>query len=357
MVDKKGSVAASPLPSGLNDATASLIESADRVDGSVILFDAQDNIVWVNERQRALMPCTDYVGQTYSTLFWSALDKGLVGNPVAVKRPNEWLEFAVLERASNKLMQSINRYAWGDMALTHRRFDDGSSLQIRFPTDGIDAASPERLLMAAVEARREVAALRHALDGLEIGIGIIDYCGLQIYANAALQSLMAQDLGLMLGVGGKVEPMHPGDYSHWSAGITMAAAGSSAVMLVPGSDAPPMLALSMFPGANPGTILLLAAPLRPSLSHTIADGLSEAFGITEDEAEIVAKLATGRNLQQIASDHRGEENGNVTSPFLHVAGVRQALRRHNLTADNHAQIAAMVLQIAAITRAPMARTF
>lgn len=352
MVDNKGSVVASPLPSGVSDATASLIESADRVDGSVILFDAQDNIVWVNERQRALMPCTDYVGETYSSLFWRALDKGLVGNPVAVSRPQMWLEFMILERASKRLGQSINRYAWGDMALTHRRFDDGSSIQIRFPTNGAEAENPERLLLEAVEARREAASLRHALDNLDIGVAMTDERGRLHHANASMHRILSQDLGLALSDARLIEPLHPADYHVWQSALALAASGyaPTVLMLPGGDDEPPLLAVSVVPGTHPRTVALLASPLRAGFGRSHVGGLSEAFAIPVEDSDILAKLASGQTLQEIAAQRRKETGGKVIAPFLPAAGVRRALRRHHLTTDNHAEIAAPVLRVTTITR-------
>lgn len=357
MVDNKSSAAASPLPSGLSDATASLIESANRVDGSVILFDAQDNIIWVNERQRTLMPCTDYVGETYSSLFWRALDKGLVGNPVAVSRPQMWLEFMILERASKRLGQSINHYAWGDMALTHRRFDDGSSIQIRFPTHGVDADSPERLLLDAVEARREAASLRHALDNLDVAVAIVDDQGRSIHTNECMRRLLSQDLGLQFTDGGRLEPLHPVDYHLWQSALALAAFGrESSVLMMPGEDdEPPLLAVTIAPGAHPRTAIVLAASLRAGFAPSHIDGLAEAFDVEPDDAQIMAKLAAGHTLQEIAAQRPSRTDGNVVSPFLNVAGVRRALRRHHLTPESQAHVAALVLKVASITRMPLAR--
>lgn len=354
MVDNKGSVAASPLPSGISDATASLIESAGRVDGSVILFDAQDNIVWVNERQRALMPCTDYIGQTYSSLFWRALEKGMVGNPVAKERPQLWLEFTNLERATKRLAQSVNRYAWGDMAVTHRRFDDGSSVQIRFPTNGADADSPERLLLNAAEARYEALALRHALDNLDLGVAIVDEIGRPLHINAALRTMIGQNLGLDVTDRDQLKPLHPVDHDLWQSALALAGADyAPTLMMVPGADEPPLLALSIFRGVHPGTIVVLAARLRPDFSDRDANNLAEAFGMPKDQAKVMTSLANGQTLQEIAAQHRLVTTGNVVSPFFNPAGVRQILRRHQINGDNQAQIATLVLNVSAITRYPM----
>ncbi len=356
MVDNKGSVVASPLPSGVSDATASLIISADRVAGSVILFDAQDNIVWVNERQRALMPCTDYVGQTYSSLFWRALEKGMVGNPVAKDRPQLWLEFTNLERATKRLAQSVNRYAWGDMAVTHRRFDDGSSLQIRFPTNGADADSPERLLLNAAEARHEATVLRHALDNLDIGVAVVDQRCRPLHTNAALKQIISENLGLELNDRGQITPLHPADHQLWHSAVIMSAAGyAPTLMMIPSADEPPLLALSIFPGAHAGTIVLLAARLRSKFTDYDVSNISTAFGMPNDQAEVMARLANGQTLQEIASSHQAEVSGNVVSPFFNISGLRHALRRHQVAADNQARIAALVLNVAAITRYPMAQ--
>jgi len=346
-----------PLPSDISDTAASLIDSAERVEGAVILFDAADNIVWVNERQRALMPCTDYVGQTYSSLFWSALDRGMVGNPVAVSKPHMWLEFSRLERSSKRLAQSINRYAWGDMALTHRRFDDGSSLQIRFATSGADADSPERLLLDAVAARREAAALRHALDNLDVGVAILDADGGPVHVNAAFRHLLAQDLGLALTHRGRVDPVHPEDYQVWQSAIAMARSGyGHSTLMMPAGDEAPLLAVTVMPGVQKESILVLATSLRGTFGAGHLAGLSDAFGIGEDDAEVIAHIANGLSLREIAARHRKENDGNVVSPFQHVAGIRHALRRHHLTVDNQAQIVALVQKIASITRIPLTRS-
>ncbi len=345
------------LPSGISDTAASLIDSAERVEGAVILFDAADNIIWVNERQRALMPCSDYVGQTYSSLFWSALDRGMVGNPAAISRPHMWLEFSTLERSSKRLAQSINRYAWGDMALTHRRFDDGSSLQIRFATSGVDAESPERLLLEAVAARRDVAALRQALDNLDIGVAILDAGGGLAHANAAFQHLLAQDLGLGRTDRGRIEPVHPEDYRLWQSAIAMARSGyGHSTLMMPADDEPPLLAVTVLPGVHKDSTLVLATALRGTFGQAHLAGLSEAFGVGEDDAQVMAHLANGLNLRDIAARRRPEDEGNVISPFQHVAGIRHALRRHHLSVDNQAQVVALIQRIASITRIPLTRT-
>ncbi len=346
-----------PLPPDISDTAASLVDSAERVEGAVILFDAADNIVWVNERQRALMPCTDYVGQTYSSLFWSALDRGMVGNPVAASKPHMWLEFSRLERSSKRLAQSINRYAWGDMALTHRRFDDGSSLQIRFATSGADADSPERLLLDAVAARREAAALRQALDNLDVGVAILDADGGPVHVNAAFRHLLALDLGLALTDRGRVDPIHPEDYRVWQSAIAMARSGyGHSTLMMPAGDEAPLLAVTIMPGVQQESILVLATSLRGTFGASHLAGLSEALGIGEDDAQVIAHIANGLSLREIAARHRKENDGNVVSPFQHVAGIRQALRRHHLTVDNQAQIVALIQRIASITRIPLTRT-
>jgi hypothetical protein len=278
----------------------------------------------------------------------------MVGNPVAKDRPQLWLEFTNLERATKRLAQSVNHYAWGDMAVTHRRFEDGSSLQIRFPTNGADADSPERLLLNAAEARHEATALRHALDNLDIGVAIIDEFGRPLHLNAALRTIVAQNLGLDLNERGNLVPLHPADHHLWHSAMAMGSAGyAPSLLMIPSADEPPLLALSVLPGVHPGTIVVLVARLRPGFTDKDIDNLAIAFGMPKDQAKVMTSIAGGQSLRDIAAQHRVETAGNVISPFFNANGLRQALRRHQIATDNQAQIASLVLNVAAITRYPM----
>jgi PAS domain-containing protein len=244
------------------------------------------------------------------------------------------------------------------MAVTHRRFDDGTSLQIRFPTNGADADSPERLLLNAAEARHEAAILRHALDNLDLGVAIVDETGHLLHLNAALRTMIAQNLGLDLSDRGQMMPLHPADHGLWQSALTMAGADyAPTVMMVPGADEPPLLALSIFRGIHPGTVVVLAARLRSNFSDRDTDNLADAFGMSKDQAKLMASLASGQTLQEIASQRRVEATGNVISPFFDASGLRHALRRHQIATDNQARIASLVLNISAITRYPMEQAF
>ncbi|MFX8620561.1 PAS domain-containing protein, partial [Acinetobacter baumannii] len=81
------------------------------------------------------------------------------------------------------------------------------------------------LLLEAVDARRQATSLRHALDNLDVGVAIIDGTGLLAHCNASLESILSQDLGLLVCDKGCVKHAHPEEQNLWQSALAMAAAG------------------------------------------------------------------------------------------------------------------------------------
>lgn len=332
------------LPSDLGDAAVVLIDNAARLDGAVVLFDDSDNIVWANARQREILPCSSYVGETYEGLFWSAYHAGFLGNAGAREHPTAFLSLAAIERRA-EFAQTINEYPrLGRVALTHRRFA-GYSLQLRFPIDQVDTSDPEGVLMAAVIATRDAAAMRYALDRVSTGVIIVDGQSRLLYRNAAGEELARQ--GRLLSGDGILCPPQAAEWASWFSALEAAISGAWApVILLSGGGGGLHTAVSFGPGKNPGTAILLISPLEARVAPDIGAGLT-ALGLSRSEASVLQLLAMGRTVEEIARQRDGAEK----TVHIHLGNARRKLRVHELAADSHVQLANLVLAIAAITRA------
>jgi len=334
------------LPAGLGDSAAILIDSAAKLDGAVILFDHDDNVVWVNDRQRQILPCSDYNEETYEGLFWRAFHAGFLGNAGARERPAEFLALAAIERRA-AFAQTVNEYAGlGRVALTHRRLSSGHSIQLRFPIDNVDASDPEAVLMAAVIATRDAAAMRYALDRVATGVVILDDASRLLYANAAAHEIV--DQGALVLDGAMLRPTNPDDWGLWFRGLDSAKAGERApVMMLRDAEGSVAAAITFGPGHHPDTALGLVARLDAPMSADVAAALSR-LGLSKSQAGVLELLAVGRTVEEIARQRGGSEK----TVHIHLGDARKRLRANDLVVDSHVQLANLVLAIAAITRAP-----
>ncbi len=336
------------LPAMTGDNLAGLVKAGAAVDAAMLLLDADETIVWSNTGQRVLMPAVDYdAAPTYPELFHASLERGFVGNPLALARPAEFLAALRWYRAETPLSLNINRYPWGDMVVSTRRLDCGRFLLTRFRTHAAAAGIlPEQMLLEAERFRRQADALRQALDGIEIGIAIIDTAGRQAFANAALRAIADAGLGLRR-LDGVLQPACARDRARWVMALAAASTKSQSVMLAD-VDGQPCIAATISPSEHSGALLLFAAPLRPNIDQPVCDALGSLLDVTPTQAAIVAELAAGRTITDIAAG-RGRSRNTI---YNHFAGARQALRDIGIAVDEAAGIAAMAAQVAAITPRP-----
>lgn len=340
------------LPSELGDSAATLIHGAASIDGAILVFDADDNIAWVNDRQRALMPCSEYIGRSYSQLFWEAHGAGYLGHAAARKNPGAWLEIAIVERSTSIFTQTVNEYAGvGRVVMSNRRLESGWTIQIRHPAGDVDFQDPEAVLFQAVSATRDAMALRKALDRQSVGVGILGRGSRLIYANGALRDIVAGAVGLASSAGQSVGPVHPDDAAAWAAALTHALCGGDSRVVLRTRGGRVALAATLTVGEQQDTAIILAASLRQHLPASAAAWLEE-MGLRAGELDVIGMLLGGNSTQAIAA-RRGSTQGTVQAQIGHA---RTALRHRAFLVDGPGQIVALALQLSAITRAPNGAT-
>lgn len=336
------------LPAGTGDALRKLVKAGDAIDAAMMLIDGRESIVWANAGQRQLMPVVDYAAaSTYEDLFRAALDRGIVGNRLAVARPTEFLAAVRWYRAEKPMSLNINRYPWGDMVVSTRAMGDGTFLMMRFGTDAATLGDlPEHALIAAEQARRRAESLRAGLDQISLGIALVDDAGRTSYHNAALRALTDRDLGLRR-VNGILEPVHAIDRAAWAMALA-AAGGRAQTMLLRDVDGYPCIGVTVSPGANPGARLIVAGPLRPSADMLTRKTLAASLDLTPAEARIVAALGAGYSIAEIAED-KGRSRSTVHNL---LASAKRALSDIGIAGVHAGSIATIASQIAAITPRP-----
>lgn len=337
------------LPSIISTQVGDLIATAQRINAAVMLLGPADEILFANDRQRTMMPCIDYADSSYADLFWAGFAAGTIGNAAARLRPQEWLDFSTFERHRARVLQSVNEYPWGCMAVTHRRLDDGNYLQMRFAIDpeAIDIM-PETTLLAAARAAGEARALRHALDAVQIGVGILDVAGHVLFANASLTQDLARG-DVMAAPAGQVVARHEAVPGAWRTAIATSAMDAATItMTLRRADGAAAIVAGLIPGEHTGTTILLTSPLRREFGDALHEGLVAAFALTRAEAEVMARMALGQRPQEIAE----ARSGAVGTTYQQVASAKRKLRALDLAPSSQADLVSAVLAVAASTRAP-----
>lgn len=340
----------------LNDLPKPVSEvarAADEAGGSVIVFDRDDHVLFVNEEQRKIMPCCEYKrSDTYTSLFWSLLEKGLNGNPVARKDPELWLHRAIGSRLNSTNMDFVNSYPWGKMLVSHYRHEDGTSVQARLNMTSVGLEhyfqGPEANLgvTRAIRLRREIRDLEGALDSLGLSVALVDRNGELLHANASFHDLLdAQDglvnlTGSCLAATDKLDDM-----------VLRQSLGHVADGLVPRAYVPirrrsgDPLVLAISVGATPGTAILAAARFGEDLGE-VCIALREAFGVTVAESEVMAGIGSGQTLAEYA----GNRKLSMHSAYRYVDRAKRKLKEKQSSAVDLPGISSLVTGISAITR-------
>lgn len=341
----------------LHDLPAPISEvarAADDAGGSVIVFDKDDHVIFVNIEQRKIMPCCEYKrSDTYSSLFWSLLEKGINGNSVAKKDPELWLRRAIGARLNSANMDFVNSYPWGKMLVSHYRCEDGTSIQARLnmTSAGLEHyfQGPEANLgvTRAIRLRREIRALEGVLDSLGLAVALVDRNGALLHANVSFHDVLdAQDglvnlTGTLLSATDQLDNM-----------VLHQTLGHVADGLVPRAYAPirrrsgDPLVLAVSAGTTPGTAILAAARFGEDMGE-VCTALREAFGMSAAESEVMAGVGSGQTLAEYA----GSRQLSMHSAYRYIDRAKKRLVEKHSSAVDLPGIASLVTGIAAVTRA------
>ncbi|MDW7555421.1 hypothetical protein D9623_33825 (plasmid) [Azospirillum brasilense] len=344
------------LPLDIPSAASALIEAASEIGGAVVMYTHDDRIAWANDAQRRLVPDLRYdASETYATIFWRMLETGRIGNTMAARNPQQWLDFAVATRHSMANMEFVNTYPWGQMLVSQLRLDNGVSIQARvdLAIAGVDryfnAPAVGVGVVMAAKAQREMKTFQATLDGLELGLALVNRSGSIIHANGSMRDLIEQRDGLEEAANRSLCACDQCDDMVLQQAIEAAAERPIRTpVLLPirrlNGRSPHLLAVSS--GASPGTAVVVVSRFGESIDD-IASALQQAFNLTAAEAQVTARLGAGMSIAEI-SQERGVSEGTV---YNQVKAIKASLRRSSFAAKGLHDISALVMKVAAIARA------
>ncbi|CBS89188.1 helix-turn-helix transcriptional regulator [Azospirillum lipoferum] len=338
---------------------AEIASVTNAAGGAVLVFDAQDRILYANDEQRKLMPCCDYgKDDTYSTLFWLALKFGYTGNPNAKADPNGWLVRAIGARLNIQSMDFVNQYQWGAMLVSHFRLENGISIQARLDMrkNALDhyftGPGSQIGVTRAIRLREEILGLESALDSLGLAVALISHNRKILHANASFKDMLRKEDGLTLSpVGREVVATDVCDEFVFQQAVENVTSGALPSTYVPVRRCrhdPLILAISA--AVTPGAAIIAAARFGEDVK-AINAALREALGFSIAEADVVTGIGQGKSVNQVALD-RGVSEG---STYQHLHKARIKLKNSSFVAPDMAAIASLVTGIAAITRVPNRR--
>lgn len=322
------------------------------------MFDTYDRIVAANDEQRKIMPCCEYTKKdTYVSLFWSLIENGMNGNPVARKSPEVWLDGALRTRKNSPNLDFVNRYAWGAMLVSHLRLDDGTSIQARLDMRmaGMEKYfdGPEACLgvTRALRFRRQIHALEEALDSLGLAVALVDGAGGLLHANTSFAELLNAGDGLVKWSNGSVCAVDGCDQIVFSQSLAHVSEGLIPTTYVPirrKGGRPLIVALST--GATLGTVVVAAARFGEDLQE-INTVLQKIFGVTATEAEIMVALGTGNTPAEVTRS-RGVA---MQTTYKQIDNIKRKMRSLDVAAPDLPGISSVIMGIAAITRSTSTR--
>lgn len=344
---------AAPALSDLNSSAISLISAADAAGGGVLVYGRNDEVLWANEGQRLLMPCTDYRDETFPSLFWKVLNAGMVGNKLAINNPSEWLASEIASRRVNQSLDSINTYPWGKMLFSQMSLDNGIIVQTRIDVKraGIDCLSSSNCVgigvPLALQILKERKQFQSLLNSLSIAVCLLDRGRVSICSNSSFDELLLEGAHLLRDEEGRVHAADHYDDMVFRQVVESAAAGSVDSMILPLRSANGAVVAAISAGTVSGTAVLVVSRFGEDAA-SLAESIRQAFGITPAEADTMANIGLGRSVSQIAEDRNGAEK----TVYNQIQRIRSNLKRSKFAADDLASIAALVVRIAAITRHP-----
>ncbi|MFS2013725.1 PAS domain-containing protein [Azospirillum sp. CT11-132] len=343
---------------GIPMPIAEMARSTDEAGGAVLVFDADDRILLANEEQRRMMPCCPYgKDDTYTTFFWSALNKGLTGNPVAKENPEKWLAGAIGARRNSPNLDFVNTYSWGRMLVSHVLLENGISIQTRLNMNAagmgryFDGAAGCSGVTRAIQLRKEIRSLEAMLDGLGLAVALVDGAGCILHANASFMEMLSASDGLTNKTGNSIASRDPFDETVLKMALKNVSERKSIstyVAIRRACNEPLVLAVSA--GAFAGTVIISALRFGEDLSE-VNSALTQAFGVSASEAEVMAGLGAGLSPAQLS----GQRGVSTQASYRHIDNAKKKIRKNRFAALDSPGIASLVAGIAAITRAPSGR--
>jgi DNA-binding CsgD family transcriptional regulator len=168
-----------------------------------------------------------------------------------------------------------------------------------------------RALQCREDVERASAHARHAnaaLDGLNLGVVVVDASARVVLANRSARELLARGSPLRMRQSGLC-CVHADIDALVSEKIARALCGCPSSLRVPGEpplhlSAVPLPATGSLSPSDRPLVMLLMRGIPAAHSAQLGRLLQEHYGLTPAEAELAQGIAAGRTLRMLASDRR-----------------------------------------------------
>lgn len=193
-------------------------------------------------------------------------------------------------------------------------------------------------------ARLEAEALKEAVDGLSVGIGLVAADGTVLHANRAAREMLAAAEGPIRAVGGRIAGRRTEATEELASAISIAArseealggVGIGVVLHDPGASGPPSVA-HVLP-LKGGTARRRFAPgaaaavfVSPNRTAGRLDAAFASLGLTSAEARLAERIAAGQTLAE-ASAALGIAETTAKTHLAHVFQKAGVSRQSDLVA-------------------------
>ncbi|WP_188262200.1 helix-turn-helix transcriptional regulator [Azospirillum tabaci] len=332
-----------------------MISTAEEFDGAVLIYSPDDAVSWVNHAQVMAFPCSDYLKETYASLFWNVLNSGAMVSAEINRDPVSYLARKTIERRVKERLQWVGAYQHGHMAVSNLCLPDGTCVQVRV---GLPSLSVEQYLPTAdggedlfeiAKLRRALVGLSSALDALDLAVALCRDDGVLIHGNASFNEAVVVGDGVCLDEAGHVTAVmrEAGPELRTVVAAVVANRQPQTIFLRRHKGDPLLMAIA--PGALERTVILVVARFGDD-AESVAASLRAAFGLPDAQAHVAALIGAGLSPESIGA-LRGSSPRTVYNQINGKDGMKARLRQKEFAADDLSAISKLVGKIAAMSRA------
>lgn len=208
------------MPADVPTAIERIVESAEHSGAATMVFRQDDSIAFANKFARSLYPFCDFDFKfcNLSSWYYSTLRAGEITQREALADPDGWLSHIAAARRMNNHLEFTRTYASGKRVLcSHFNTGDGWSVQIRVDAAtisiGDDANDNLPSMVRLLQANYEIASYRAMIDGVGLGIAVLDDQGRLMRCNSVLRSVLRRSEGIVVDEDGSIRAAIP-EYDH-----------------------------------------------------------------------------------------------------------------------------------------------
>lgn len=321
------------------DALMRLVSAADEIGAIGFVFH-RDRIVWANGGGRMIYPSMNWSDTVpFDDCFRYALTTGLISDPGILRDPESHLAVSKAFRARSTGFRFRRRYGVTDYDRHHVGIDEDWNAQVWFPVQHdrlgdlvLTADTEPWKLRRHVEQERALSRLAQVLDGVGLALAAFRSDGLLLDASLSMEHVLSSDCGLRLDARGRIAG-DPDTTLRLRNAIARVASGEMSGTVVPlrmaGLD--DLVHASLFAtGPQDCAVLLVLEHARDRSGSVAEKALVDAYGLTDQEAVVAVRVATGRTVEDVARD----TGRAVPTVRAHLAAIKQKIavdRQHQLT--------------------------